>query len=253
MGLNSPSMKGAGSLKKSVIAIVLAAALLVLIMAGCGTGTAGVSAESKAAATTVKTEAQATEASADTTEVTEATEASADTTASVEAPSTPTLSDTIVLSAGWKIQQAISLEEMGKITGKEMAFYFYSLDKPAEGKPGGGYYIVDDPESANNQISIRVEVEGGQARYDSVKGYAVDEKTEDIAGIGDKAYLGQFDDAGVIFTTLAVLKGNLFFRVMVPTEVWKTLSYEPEQLASDIAYQLLENLYNPAREVPAAE
>ncbi len=47
-----------------------------------------------------------------------------------------------MLPAGWKIQQAMSLEEMGKITGKEMEFYFYGLDKPAEGKPGGGYYIV---------------------------------------------------------------------------------------------------------------
>jgi hypothetical protein len=241
-------------MRKPVIVLVAAVALLVFIMTGCGTDTAGVSAESTAASTTAKAAVEVTESSADNTETTsEATEASAETTAVAETSAALTLSDTIVLPAGWKIQQAMSLEEMGAITGKEMAFYFYSLDKPAEGKPGGGYYIVDDPESANNQISIRVEVEGGQARYDSVKGYAVDEKTEDIAGIGDKAYLGQFDDAGVIFTTLAVLKGNLFFRVMVPTEVWKALSYEPEQLASDIAFQLLENLYNPAREIPAVE
>lgn len=247
-------MRGAGNLKKSVIAIILTAILLVLIMSGCSTGTTGASAESTAAATTAKAEVKATEASEDNAETTsEATEAPAETTAAAETSAELTLSDTIVLPAGWKIQQAMSLEEMGAITGKEMAFYFYGLDKPAEGKPGGGYYIVDDPESANNQISIRVEAEGGQARYDSVKGYAVDGKTEDIAGIGDKAYLGQFEDAGVTFTTLAVLKGNLFFRVMVPTEVWKGLSYEPEQLASDIAFKLLENLYNPAREIPAAE
>jgi hypothetical protein len=249
-------MKGARGLKKSVIAIVLAAFLVVLIMAGCGTDKGVVSAESTAAATTVKAMVETTEASvsnAETTETVTATEASADTTAAAETSSKPTLSDTIVLPAGWKIQQAMSLDEMGKITGKEMAFYFYGLDKPAEGKPGGGYYIVDDPKSAENQIEIIVEVEGGQARYDSVKGFVEGGKTEDIAGIGDKAYLCQMADAGVISTTLAVLKGNLFFRVMVPTEAWKALSYEPEQLASDIAFQLLENLYNPAREIPAAE
>jgi hypothetical protein len=243
-------------MRKPVIVLVAAVALLVFIMAGCGTDTAGVSAESTAASTTAKAAVEVTESSADNTETTsEATEASADTTASAEAEtsSAPTLSDTIVLPAGWKIQQAMSLEEMGAITGKAMAFYFYSLDKPAEGKPGGGYYIVDDPKSAENQIVIKVETEGGQARYDSVKGYAIDGKTEDIAGIGDKAYLCQMGDAGAVNTTMAVLKGNLFFRVEVPTEPWKALSFEPDQLASDIAFQLLENLYNPAREIPAAE
>jgi hypothetical protein len=241
-------------MKKRVIVLVAAVALLALIMAGCGTKTAGASAESTAAATTAKAEVKATEVSADNTETTtEATEASAETTAAAETSAALTLSDTIVLPAGWKIQQAMSLEEMGKITGKEMAFYFYSLDKPAEGKPGGGYYIVDDPKSAENQIVIKVETEGGQARYDSVKGYAIDGKTEDIAGIGDKAYLCQMGDAGAVNTTMAVLKGNLFFRVEVPTEPWKALSFEPDQLASAIAFQLLENLYNPARQIPAAE
>jgi len=244
-------------LKKSIIVIVLAVALLVLIMAGCGTGTTEKPAENAAAATTAKAAEQTTEViaadSSETTKTAEATEAPADTTASAETSAALTLSDTIVLPAGWKIQQAMSLEEMGKITGKEMEFYFYGLDKPAEGKPGGGYYIAGDPKSAENQIEIIVEVEGGQARYDYVKGFTVDGKTEDIAGIGDKAYLCQMADAGITSTTLAVLKGNLFFRVMVPTEPWKALSYEPDQLASDIAFQLLENLYNPAREIPAAE
>ena len=243
-------------MKKPIIVLVAAAALLVLIMAGCSTGTNEKPAESAAAATTAKAAEQSTEApAADSSETTESTESSAETTAAADTSASAelTLSDAIVLPAGWKIQQAMSLEEMGKITGKEMAFYFYGLDRPAEGKPGGGYYIADDPKSAENQIEIIVEVEGGQARYDSVKGFTVDSKTEDIAGIGDKAYLCQMEDAGVISTTLAVLKGNLFFRVMVPTEPWKALSYEPEQLASDIAYQLLENLYNPAREIPAAE
>ncbi len=245
-------------MKKPVIALVLAAIFLVLILStGCGNNAAGQPTESKssdiAESTASKVTIEATEAPKDTAAA-ETTEAPADTTASAdESPSTPALSDTIVLPAGWQIQQAMSLEEMGKITGKEMAFYHNPLDKPGDGKPRGGYYIIDDPKSGENKIEISVEVEGGQARYDSVKGFAVDNKTEDIAGIGDKAYLGQFEDAGVTFTTLAVLKGNLFFRVMVPTAPWTDLSYVPEQLASDIAYQLLENLYNPAREIPAAK
>jgi hypothetical protein len=241
-------------LKKSIIAIVLVLALLALVMPGCSASTTEKPAESATTATTAKAAEQATEApAANSSEATEATEAPEETTASIETTAASTLSDTIVLPAGWKIQQAMSLEEMGKITRKEMEFYFYGLDKPAEGKPGGGYYIAGDPKSAENQIEIIVEVEGGQARYDYVKGFTVDGKTEDIAGIGDKAYLCQMVDAGITSTTLAVLKGNLFFRVMVPTEPWKALSYEPDQLASDIAFQLLENLYNPAREVPAAE
>jgi hypothetical protein len=239
-------------LKKPVISIILTTALLVLILTGCGTDTAMQTSESKVSETTLQatavTTVEPTEATADTSET---TIAATDTTTPSETPPASTLSDTIVLPEGWKIQQAMSLEEMGIILGKEMAFYHYGLDNPGEGKPGGGYYIADDPNSASNQIYIKVEVEGGQTRYDYVKGFAMDNKTEDIAGIGDKAYLCQMEDAGIIFTTLAVLKGNLFFRVEVPTEVWKTLSYDPEQLVCDIAYQLLENLYNPSRQIPA--
>ena len=242
-------------MKRPVISMSLLViiALLALILTGCGTGSADTQTEIKSPQTTASqatkdstvkdTEAPDTTIASD--EQAESTEASSQTSAA------PALSDTIVLPAGWKIQQAMSLEEMGKITGKVMDFYFYSLDKPAEGKPGGGYYVKDDPKSAENQIVIKVEAEGGQARYDSVKGFAVDGKTEDIAGIGDKAYLCQMGDAGITNTVIAVLKGNLFFRVEVPTQTWKDLSFVPEQLASDIAYQLLENLYNPARQIPA--
>jgi len=166
--------------------------------------------------------------------------------------------DDIVFPAGWSMEQALTLDEMGTILGipgNELKFVENPENYPPNGMPEVGYAVADDPEAEKNQIIVSADVQGGKAMYEERKSQAVDNKTEEIAGIGDTAFLCGFtdiDDAGTHYTALVLLRGDIVVQVWIPTEAWADGPYhlQPDQLACGIGFQLIDNMTNVYRKLP---
>jgi len=109
---------------------------------------------------------------------------------------------TISLPAGWAMEDAISADQVGAITGETMAFFPEAGSAAQSGKPSCGYTVAgkDDP-----KIHFGADVQGGQAGFEDMKQLAQDGSIQDVSGAGDKAYSCAFSDGrqGII-----VLKGD---------------------------------------------
>lgn len=168
------------------------------------------------------------------------------------------VADDIVFPAGWGMEQALTLDEMGAllgIPGNELMFVESSINYPPNGMPEVGYAIIDDPDARSNQIIVTADVHGGRAMYEERKAQAVDNKTEEIAGIGDAAFLCGFtdtDDANTHYTALVLLRGDIVVQIWIPTEAWTSgpYQYQADQLACGIGFQIVDNMTNPYRVLP---
>ncbi len=166
--------------------------------------------------------------------------------------------DDILLPPGWSMEQALTLEEMGVILGipgNELRFVENPKNYPPNGMPEVGYAIIDDPEAEKNQIIVAADVQGGKAMYEGRKAQAVGNKAEEIAGIGDAAFLCGFtdiDDAGTHYTALVLLRGDIVVQIWIPTKAWTNgpSNLQPDQLACIIGIQLVDNMTNAYRNLP---
>ncbi len=164
----------------------------------------------------------------------------------------------IVFPAGWSMEQALTLDEVGAILGvmgEELMLVENPNNNPDGGKPVVGYAVIDDPEAQMNQIIVSADVNGGSSLYEELKTQAVDGKTEEIAGIGDTSFLCKFsniDEIGTQYTALVLLRGDIVVQVYIPTEAWTNgpYNYDTEQLALAIGFQLVDNMTNIYRNIP---
>ncbi|OPZ45591.1 MAG: hypothetical protein BWY94_01235 [Actinobacteria bacterium ADurb.BinA094] len=150
------------------------------------------------------------------------------------APEEPTASSSIILPDGWTMTDALSADEVGAITGKKMVVFPEGSSAAQNGKPAGGYLVTDIKDS---KVFFGVDVQGGEAGYDSQVSYGEPGSVKEVGGVGDKASVLTFSDgrAGII-----VLKEDAVIRIDWNPKVFKD---DPADFGSKLANLLLKKMF----------
>jgi hypothetical protein len=140
----------------------------------------------------------------------------------------------ISLPEGWAMEDAISAEEVGAITGETMTLFPEASSSAKSGKPVAGYLVSGKDGS---KIRFSADVQGGEDLFESMRQFAEEDSIREVNGLGDKAYVCVFSptDHGIV-----VLKGDLVIRVDWNPSVY---SADPEEFGNRLAGKLLANLY----------
>jgi len=155
--------------------------------------------------------------------------------AGAPAEAAPAAKKEIGLPKGWAMQDAISADDVGAITGEKMTYFPDAGSKAQEGRPSCGYNV---PGKDFSVINFRAVVGGGESEFESTKGFAVAGSVVEVPGVGDKAYLCDFVTGA---TTIVVLKGQDVLRVDWQPKTWA--SHEKVEFGKKLAGKLLEKLY----------
>jgi hypothetical protein len=143
-------------------------------------------------------------------------------------------SATITLPDGWTMEDAITPEEVGAITGKTMESFPEASSAAQAGRPASSFTAVGVDGS---KIYFGADVQGGQEGYDTMTSYAESGSLQEVGGVGDKAAVLAFSDgrAGVV-----VLSGDLVLRID-----WDPTVYTGDlaDFGSQLANAVLANLY----------
>jgi len=140
----------------------------------------------------------------------------------------------ITLPDGWTMTDALTAEDVGAITGKTMEEFPEASSAAQDGKPAGGYTATGVDGS---KIYFGVDVQGGEAGYESMLSYAEPDSTADVSGVGDQATVVRFSDgrAGII-----ARKGDAVIRVDWDPKVYTD---EPSDFGARLANALLQKMY----------
>lgn len=141
----------------------------------------------------------------------------------------------IHLPTGWAMQDAISAADVGAITGQTMTYFPDAGSKAQEGRPSAGFNV---PGKDFSVIRFAAVVGGGDAEFESTKGFAAPGSVVEVAGVGDKAYMCDFVTGA---TVIVVQKGPDVLRVD-----WQPKTYaehDKVELGKKLAGKLIENLY----------
>ncbi|NLT35779.1 MAG: hypothetical protein GXX83_07755 [Gaiellales bacterium] len=125
------------------------------------------------------------------------------------------LSDTIVLPAGFAMNDAVTVADVEAVVGKTGYVPFPEANSnAAAGSPEGSFLLAGDPAS---KIRFSVWAKDGQAKYDT--GLKFVKNPEEVAAdIWDKLIVGDAE-SGTEVTTL-VLRGDVCMRIMWNAEYY---------------------------------
>jgi len=141
----------------------------------------------------------------------------------------------IGLPKGWAMLDALSPADVGEVTGETMKVFPDAASKAQEGRPSSGYNVPGKDFSVINFAAV---VGGGEAEFESTKGFAVAGSVVDVPGVGDKAYMCDFVTGA---TVIVVLKGQDVFRVNWQPKTYA--SHEKVEFGKKLAGKLLEKVY----------
>jgi hypothetical protein len=154
------------------------------------------------------------------------------------AQDTPTLGETVVLPAGWVMNDAVSATEVEAIMGMTgFASFPEAASSASSGRPVGSFNIGSVPYS---KVRFEVNVSGGSTAYDTAVGYlanAVEVPGElwTSASLGDVA----MGDRSVV--RIAGVRGDLFFQIEWDPATFPNLDKTGTSVA--LATLLINNLY----------
>lgn len=140
----------------------------------------------------------------------------------------------ISLPDGWTMEDAMTAEEVGAITGKTMEAFPEASSAAQSGKLAGSFTAAGVTDS---KVYFGVDVQGGDALFEDQKSYAEGGSPSDVSGVGDKAYVLTFSDgrAGIV-----VQKGDAVVRIDWNPAVY---SQDPADFGSELANALLSKMY----------
>ena len=147
----------------------------------------------------------------------------------------PPAGQEIGLPKGWAMLDALSAAEVGAITGESMTVFPDAASKAQEGRPSSGYNVPGKDFSVINFAAV---VGGGEAEFESTKGFAVAGSVVEVTGVGDRAYMCDFVTGA---TVIVVQKGPDVFRVNWQPKTYA--SHDRVELGKKLAGKLLEKLY----------
>jgi hypothetical protein len=181
-----------------------------------------------------------------------AEETPADTVATTETPveetpveevpveETPVLSETIILPAGWEINDAVSVADVEAIIGRTgYQTWHEPLSDAAAGKPQGSFY---DDSLAASTINFLVYCAEGQSNYDRVLGFVEDPvevaRTDGANPLWDQAVTGRMIDMADTLAVMLTLRGDVCIRIRFMPSLY------PELDANRTLVKLTEMLIN---------
>ncbi|MDZ4169738.1 MAG: hypothetical protein U1E26_08800 [Coriobacteriia bacterium] len=140
----------------------------------------------------------------------------------------------IKLEDGWAINDIITPEDVGAVTGKKMTYFPEASSAAQNGKPKAGYTNDGAP---NSKLFISVDVAGGEEGFESNKQFTEEATIRDVPGLGDAAIACSFpnDNVGVI-----VLRGDAVIRIDWPPAVYGD---DAEALGAEIANLLMGKMF----------
>ena len=162
-------------------------------------------------------------------------EPSAKETAPAVAEAAPAAKAVIGLPKGWAMLDALSPADVGEVTGESMTVFPDAASKAQEGRPSSGYNVPGKDFSVINFAAV---VGGGEAEFESTKGFAVAGSVVDVPGVGDEAYMCDFVTGA---TVIVVLKGQDVFRVNWQPKTYA--SHDKVEFGKKLAGKLLEKVY----------
>lgn len=194
-----------------MLMLAMAASISLLALSGCGEKPAG-------------------DATAD---------AATETAETAETPVTAELSETIVLPAGWEINDALTPAEVEAVMGRT-GFQTWSetLSDPAAGKPQGSFY---DGQLAASCVNFLVYCAEGQSNYDRVKAF-VNEPVEVQNDLWDQAVVGTMEDAGSTLAAILIRRGDVCIRIRYNVEIYPEL--DRTETLTRLAGLLINSIYS---------
>ncbi len=165
--------------------------------------------------------------------VQETTTAASTATSGTESETTDTQAS-ISLPDGWTINEAISAEEVGAITGENMAFFPEGASAADKGHPVGSYLVTD---KEGSKIRFEALVDGGREGFEKIKGFAATETISEVSGLADEAFVCEFSPTN---HGIVVLKGDLVARID-----WNPTVYamHKTEFGTKLAERFLANLF----------
>lgn len=141
---------------------------------------------------------------------------------------------TISLPAGWPMEDAISADEVGAITGESMVLFPEAGSSAQSGRPSCGYTIAAVSDS---KILFSTDVQGGAAGFENLKQFAEAGSIQDVTDVGDQAFVCTFSDGrkGIV-----VLKGDAVLRIDWNPAVY---SEDPGAFGTRLAAKTLEGMF----------
>jgi len=219
------------SIKRTLIAIVIIMAIIALLLiSGCKASTEN-TIKSEASNVSVSDNSQVAQEE----EETVSEETISEETLQAEEPVSEGVNDIITLPDGWVLTDAISAEEVAKITGEAMKYFPEASSAAQDGKPAGSYLISGKDGS---KIGFYVFVNGGEEEFNNPRNFMVEGSEIKVEGIGDLAYLCDFENGS---TAIVILKGETVIRVLWNPAIYN--SFEKEEFGKALAVKLISNMY----------
>lgn len=193
-------------MKVRLAAMLLLVLAMIIAVAGCGGSEGDTTTTAEAVTTTVAAGEETTTTAA------AAEEPTGDEPSITRAED---LSDTIVLPAGFAMNDAVTAADVEAVVGKTGYVPFPEANSnAAAGSPEGSFLLPDAPAS---KMRFSVWMKDGQAKYDTSLKF-VKNPEEVAADIWDKLIVGDAE-SGTDVTTL-VLRGDVCMRIMWNAEYY---------------------------------
>jgi hypothetical protein len=161
-------------------------------------------------------------------------ESSTETSAETTDEAATTESTVIILEEGWAIQDVLAPEEVGEIVGATLVYFPEGASASQDGEPVASY-LQEDVE--NSKVRFAVDVDGGTAEYEAMKGFAVEGSVEEISGLGEEAVALEYEDGNV---GVLVRNGEAVISVMWQGSVYGTGAAE---VGTQLAELLMAKMY----------
>ena len=140
----------------------------------------------------------------------------------------------ITLAEGWKMQDAITAEDVGAITGTKMEYFPEASASSKNGRPAAGYTIPGTPYS---KIGFIGRLNDGKKEFEIQKQHAVEGSMQELPDLGDKAYIMDLKDES---TVVMVLLGEASIRISWYPRVYE--GFDKVELGRKLASKLIENI-----------
>jgi len=140
----------------------------------------------------------------------------------------------ITLEKGWRMQDVITAEEVGAITGETMKYFPEASASSKKGRPAAGFTV---PGMKYSKIGFLAYVDFGEKEYEIYKQYAVEGTLKEVPAVGDKAYVFDLKNGSRSFV---VLLGETVIRVNWTANTWE--QFDRVEFGSKLANKLIENI-----------
>lgn len=148
------------------------------------------------------------------------------------------LSPTIVLPAGWAMDQALSAADVEAVIGRTgYKMWPEPNSDAAGGKPAGSFY---DGGNIDTKIMFRAYTQGGAAEYERLAGFVI-EPQEIAADLWDKLIVGTDKFATYPLITALILRGDVCMSIQWRPEQYG--DFDPLDLAVSLADMFVVKLF----------